>query len=276
MVAKRVNAKLGMSPFVEGFAIHIAHALPRRDARQMRRLLRGDMPLADRKRRRSRHGDLAVAPALPRGPLDEIVAVLAILDPELVLVAVGITDASNVDVDDGVTVAAPIRGVGRLELRHLRYGALGNARRVPHVLARAVFVRPLSVVRPREDRGNARVLTAVGGAEDIAIQLRPVAHLNRDVLLADNTRRRLVNPRVERIRLRLRFLLLAHMPPSLKGNGFEHLHVNLIVGLSAEHLPHHGLLALWKHRLHALHLSRTVGPNHGNAKGVSSCPEGQR
>ena len=80
--------------------------------------------------------------------------VLAVLDAELVVIAVRIAHAANVDVDEGIAVAAPIRRIGTLELDRRRDLVLKHAKREPDVFTRAVLVGALAVVRPGRDRGR--------------------------------------------------------------------------------------------------------------------------
>ena len=250
----------GDAALVDGLAVHVAHALPRGDAGQMRRLLRGDVPLADGERGGTGHGDFAVAPRLLGRPLDEVVAVLTVLDAELVVIALGVADAADVDVDDGVAVVAPVRGVDRLELGHRRNGALGNAGREADVLARAVLVGALAVIGPRQDGGRLLVGAAGLGAEDVAVQLDSVAHLDRDVLLADDAGSRLVGVRVERIGLGEGFLVLGELLPLLHRHGLEHLRVDLLVGLPVDGLLDDGLLAIFESGAHGVTFLTTRFP----------------
>lgn len=80
--------------------------------------------------------------------------ILAVLDAELVVIAVRIAHAANVDVDEGIAVTAPIRRIGTLELDRRRDLVLKHARREPDVFTRAVLVGALAVVRPGRDRGR--------------------------------------------------------------------------------------------------------------------------
>ena len=230
-------------PFVERFPVHVAHALPRRDAGEMGRLLRGDVPLGDGQRRGAGHGHAPVAPGLLRGPLDHVVAVFGLLLAELVVEALRVADAAGVDVDDRIPVGAPEKRIGRLELGAGRDGAERHARRVAHVLACAEIVRALPVVRPGQDRRHLRV--RVLRPEDVAVEGDSVAHLDRHVLLAHDAGRRLVRALVERIGLGQLLFLVGQGLPLLGRDGPQLLLVYPLYlltpdgGLEGEPLPFH-------------------------------------
>lgn len=223
-VAKLVKRTQGMPPLVERLPVHVAHALPRRDAGEVGRLLRGDVPLGNGQRGGAGHGHAPVAPGLLRGPLDYVVAISGLLLAELVVEALRVADAAGVDVDDRVPVGTPVERVGRLELRAGRDGPERHARRVAHVLARAEIVRALPVIRPGQARRHLRV--RVLRPEDVAVERYSVAHLDRHILLAHDAGRRLVRALVERAGLGQLLFLVGQDLPLLERDGPQLLLVN--------------------------------------------------
>ena len=91
----------------EVLAIAVAPALPRIDRREVRWPGSGDAPLDDREVGDSGHAHFAVAPRLLRRPLDEVVAVLALLLAEDNEVALGHPGAARVGIDDGIPTLGP-------------------------------------------------------------------------------------------------------------------------------------------------------------------------
>ena len=229
----------GNAALVERLAVHVGHALPRGDAGQVGRLFGSDVPLADGERGGPGHSDPAVAPGLLGAPFDEVVAVLGILLAELLVVAARVADAADVHVDDGVAVGDPVFGVGGLELRGRRDGALGHAGRVRDELVGSVLVGALAVVRPGQD--GRHLGGVVGGAEHVGVQDDAVAHGHRDVLIADDSGRRYVRALVERVGLVQLLLVIREFLEFLDGRRDELLGVELVDDLVA-HLGRNGEL----------------------------------
>ena len=151
------------------------------DAGKMRRLLGGDAILHHAHAGVSRHPHLPVRPMLRGQPLDEVVAVPAVLRAEHVDVALGTANAARIGIDDGITVMAPVGGIGRLELGQPRHRSRWDAHRLPLM----VLLLPLAEIAPIHDR---RHVQRAHGAEDVGVDRRAVAQLHRNVLLAQDAR----------------------------------------------------------------------------------------
>ena len=93
--------------------IHIGMALPGRYRRQMRRILRGHIPLGYGKPGVSDHGHPAVAPGLRAQELDNIVVVVTVLGAEIAAVALRRADAADIHVHDGIAPGHPPGRIGR-------------------------------------------------------------------------------------------------------------------------------------------------------------------
>ena len=116
----------------------------------MRRTGCGDAPMSHAHARVADHGRLAVAPFLRGNPLDEVIAILRVLAAPQIHVALGVAHAARIDVRDCVALAAPIAGVGSLEL-----GVLGNRfRRHAHKLPRVHALG--GVLAKRREHANDR------------------------------------------------------------------------------------------------------------------------
>ena len=109
----------------------------------MRRLHGSDAPLMHGHAGVSAHTDLAVAPPLTGDPLDEVIAVLAVLMCEHMHVALGMTGAADVDVGDRITLVAPVQRVRGLEFGKAGYCVRRHAHDLPlaHAFART-FAEP--------------------------------------------------------------------------------------------------------------------------------------
>ena len=161
---------------------------------------------------------MAIAPGLGRGPLDEVVAVAALLGAKLHEVTARVAHAARIDIGNRVAVAAPVAGVGRLELGHVRDGLGRHAHDLPLGLA---IERALAVERPGDDQ---RHHGAVVGTVDVNVDDHAVAHLDRLVLHADDAGGALIGAGVEgRLELVVLALLGAHgVELGLRGR-VEHL-----------------------------------------------------
>ena len=184
---KRRNAALE-----EALTIQVGGGLPGGDALQVRRLHGSDAPLMHGDAGVAAHTDIAVAPPLLAEPLDEVVAVLAVLVGEHVDIALAVAGAADVDVGYGVALIAPVQRIGGLKLRQLRHGVGRNAHDLP--LAHA-FAGTLAEPAPGDDGGI--LLAGVRRTEDVAVDGDAVAHLDGDILVAHDAGRGLVSALVE-------------------------------------------------------------------------------
>ena len=100
--------------------------------------------------------------------------------------------AADVDVGNGVTLMAPVSGVGRLELSQLGNSSRRNAHQLP--FAHAV-TGALAEPRPRND--DRDLLGAVGGTEDVAVDLAAVTQNDFQILLADDAGSGLIRALIE-------------------------------------------------------------------------------
>ena len=180
-------------------------------------LLGGDSPLGHRNAAVAGERAPSVAPLLLSRPLDEVVAVSALLGAELDKIPLGMSDASGVHIGNRVSPSAPVAGVRALEFRHIRNGL----RRNPHDLPLALPVKgPFSVEGPGNQQGiSAGRFRFV----DIHVDGDSVPHFDRNVLHADDALLRHVLPRVKRRHVFAAFPLLGtHGIQLLLRTGLHH------------------------------------------------------
>ncbi len=236
-----VEGERGDAALVEGLTVEVGRALPGGDALQVGRALGRDAPLVHGDAGVAGHAHVAVAPGLGAQPLDEVVAVLAVLMGEHVDVALGVAGAAHVDVGDGVALVAPVERVGGLELGGLGHGHGRHAHDLP--LAHAV-AGALAEPRPGDDRGNlgtlddVAVLVQVARAEDVGVDLAAVTHDDFLVLHADDAGGHLVDALVEG-----RAEALAHASHGVVGGGKVDF-LLVVVGLAGHQVGGHHLDAL--------------------------------
>ena len=123
------KAKSGI-PAHDEVAINVAHALPWSNCCQVRWFFSRGEPLRNGEVRVAAHGDLAGAPASGGEPFDEIVTVSAVLLSGEDAVTIGVVDPTCIRVANGITVRAPERRIGTLELSQSRELALVDPKNV--------------------------------------------------------------------------------------------------------------------------------------------------
>jgi hypothetical protein len=158
---------------VADVAVEIDRAVALADAPEVRRLRAGGLILAPAEVGIADHADIAVAPRLRRDPLDEIVAVGALLLVEPLPLAFG--EAAAAALCDHVHVA-----LGDVERGRARLDGVAPVRRLALVVVR--------VGRARQQRRIAAVLLR---RVDIGGKANAVAHGDADVLFEPHARRRL-------------------------------------------------------------------------------------
>jgi len=161
-------------------AVDVADALPRIDRGQVRGLLGCGEPLGYGQVGSAAHADLAGAPLLLGEPLDEVVAVAALLAVPQDAVAVGVGHAADVGVADRVSLGTPVRRVGAFEFLQARDQLVvqpDDGEDAEHAGRGALA---LAVGAPRHDDGN---LLRPCGTEDVDVDGDAVAQGDRRVLL---------------------------------------------------------------------------------------------
>ena len=108
-------------------AVHVRQALCGHDGFQVRRVERGDMPLAHDKVRNSAQADVAITPRLYARPLDHVVKRIRLNGSKNIEIATRSIRPGAIGGDDDIPVMNPILRVGRLEGRVLRNDDLSCA-----------------------------------------------------------------------------------------------------------------------------------------------------
>jgi len=164
-------------------AVDVADALPRVDRRQVRRALGCGEPLRNRQIRGPAHRNLARAPVLLGQPLDQVMAILALLAVPHDAVTAGFADAAGISVADRVALRAPVRRVGTLKLLQTGHDAVVQANQVEDAGHAGRGALTLAVRAPRDDH---RDLFSPDRAEDVNIDRHPVPEPHRDVLVQND------------------------------------------------------------------------------------------
>lgn len=150
---------------------------------ELRRLFGGGELLRDREIGGSTHRDLSGAP-LPLGePLDEVIAIAAILAIPQHAVAVGVHHTTDIRIADRVAVSAPVGEVRALKLFKTRDDPVGQAHQNKHTHHAQEGSLAFAVRGPGHDDGHR---LCPDRTEHVDVDRHAVTQLDGDVLLEDD------------------------------------------------------------------------------------------
>ena len=164
-------------------SVDVTHTLPRVDGGEVRRLFGSGKPLRYREIGGSTHPDLSAAPLLLCEPLDEIVAIAAILSVPQQAVAFAVHHPTDIRIADRVALSAPVRRVCALELFQTRDDPVGQAPQGEYTHHAQGGSLAFAVRTPRHDD---RHLLCPDRTEHVGVDRHAVTQLDRDILLEND------------------------------------------------------------------------------------------